>query len=140
MMILRTSIGIMAAMALVGAALAGGPLTAEEMTAVEFSSPVAADAARQAILDSMRDPDSAKITDIKVYRGNAGAEFACGNVNAKNEFGGYTGLQAFHVRLKAKDGGGYEGFGALLSGTDIGSQIDFKDYFPRCLDKVRRMN
>jgi hypothetical protein len=56
--------------------------------------------ARQAVLANLKDPDSAKF-GTKLERRQAATrdgrpyEFVCGEVNAKNSFGGYTGAQMF---------------------------------------------
>lgn len=42
----------------------------------------------------LKDPDSAKFKDSKVYRA-IGAPVVCGRVNAKNSFGGYGGWERF---------------------------------------------
>lgn len=41
---------------------------------------------------SLKDPDSAKFQDLKAY---AKEQVACGKVNAKNSYGGYTGFEDF---------------------------------------------
>jgi hypothetical protein len=43
----------------------------------------------------LRDPDSAKISDVKVSGSSV-----CGLVNSKNGFGGYTGIQRFLINDK----------------------------------------
>jgi len=47
--------------------------------------------ARQAVMARLKDPNSADFGDV--YRGSSGA--VCGSVNAKNSFGGFTGLTRF---------------------------------------------
>jgi hypothetical protein len=53
------------------------------------------------VLKQLRDPDSAKFGNINIYsdRKLKGREVnvACGSVNSKNGFGGYSGLQKFIV-------------------------------------------
>ena len=52
-------------------------------------------AAKRAVKNELKDPDSAQFKDV---RANYTEEFnvvACGQVNAKNEFGGYTGFRRF---------------------------------------------
>lgn len=55
--------------------------------------------ARQAIAAKMKDPDSAKFTDVARRTAlNAKEEptdVVCGRVNAKNSYGGYTGAKPF---------------------------------------------
>lgn len=47
--------------------------------------------AQQAVLESLKDPSSARFGRFWYAPGKA----ACGTVNAKNAFGGYTGEQRF---------------------------------------------
>ncbi|HDS1136302.1 TPA: hypothetical protein QDZ75_000286 [Stenotrophomonas maltophilia] len=52
-------------------------------------------AAERAVRRELKDPDAAQFRDV---RANYTEEFgvaACGRVNAKNEFGGYTGFRRF---------------------------------------------
>src|SRR5262245_59954783 len=50
--------------------------------------------AKAAVLKTLKDPDSARFTDIKhVYMPGGG--WVCGRVNAKNGFGGYDGPKVF---------------------------------------------
>ena len=51
--------------------------------------------ARKAITNILRDPDSAKFGKIFKGRGLSGKQTICGEVNAKNKFGGYTGMTPF---------------------------------------------
>lgn len=52
----------------------------------------------EAVKSSLRDPDSAKFYDL-IARGNAAMVTVCGEVNAKNAFGGYAGKMPFSVFL-----------------------------------------
>lgn len=72
------------------AAMAGQPALADTVTPEEIS------AAQAAITRQLADPASAqfKITTIR-HIGSAGAVVFCGFVNAKNQFGGYTGFRPF---------------------------------------------
>ena len=47
-------------------------------------------AAENAVKSKLKDPDSAKFENITVYK-----NVACGTVNAKNSFGGYSGKTRF---------------------------------------------
>jgi hypothetical protein len=49
--------------------------------------------ARKAITGILRDPDSAQFG--KLFEGNRGSRTICGEVNAKNGYGGYTGMTPF---------------------------------------------
>jgi hypothetical protein len=50
------------------------------------------DAARQQVLDSLNDPESARFKPLYV---GADGETVCGAVNAKNRMGGYAGFKRF---------------------------------------------
>lgn len=48
----------------------------------------------------MKDPDSARFDSVRVFRFNAfgkSIDMTCGNVNAKNSYGGYVGSKPFWV-------------------------------------------
>ena len=49
---------------------------------------------RKLVLAQLRDPDSAKFTDVEV-RWSSGRPTLCGYVNSRNGFGGMTGAQRF---------------------------------------------
>ena len=55
--------------------------------------------AKQAVLQQLKDPDSAQFRDVftSPVLNKDGAPLAiCGEVNAKNSYGGYTGFQKFY--------------------------------------------
>jgi hypothetical protein len=43
----------------------------------------------------LKDPDSAQFRKTYFHRGKSGVPVACGQVNAKNSMGGYSGFQRF---------------------------------------------
>ena len=45
----------------------------------------------------LRDPDSAKFQNIRIVVNSKAVESICGEVNARNAFGGYTGFSKFNV-------------------------------------------
>lgn len=45
----------------------------------------------------LRDPDSAKFSDLKVHVTHEGEKVVCGQVNARNALGGMTGPKHFYV-------------------------------------------
>lgn len=47
-----------------------------------------------AVTNSMKDPDSVRFRAVRVVRYGTGA-VVCGEVNAKNSYGGYTGFSPF---------------------------------------------
>jgi hypothetical protein len=53
---------------------------------------------KQAVIDGLRDPDSAKFRDVAQFSPTIGGEkrfVYCGEVNAKNGFSGYAGFEPF---------------------------------------------
>lgn len=63
-------------------------LTAKQRGAIE-----------RAVKETLKDPDSAKFGDIRAGKSRTGSVNICGLVNARNGFGGYTGMQAFTATL-----------------------------------------
>ena len=53
---------------------------------------VFAEQVRGHVRGSLKDPESAKFQEVKAY---AKEQVACGKVNAKNSYGGYTGFEDF---------------------------------------------
>jgi RNA polymerase subunit RPABC4/transcription elongation factor Spt4 len=51
-------------------------------------------AAQEAVKAQLRDPESAKFSNVTVVH-KPGSTAVCGEVNARNGFGGYTGYQQF---------------------------------------------
>lgn len=56
--------------------------------------------ARQHVTSRLKDPSSAQFQDVTY---DASSRVACGQVNAKNSFGGYTGFQQFWVQMPADE-------------------------------------
>ena len=56
------------------------------------------DAVNLKVRSSLKDPDSAKIEILEVFP-LFDRKIACGTVNAKNGFGGYTGAMSFSVPI-----------------------------------------
>lgn len=56
--------------------------------------------AKTLLVSELKDPSSAVFGDVKV-RINNGNKYACGMFNAKNSYGGYTGMQQFVVDFSA---------------------------------------
>lgn len=52
-------------------------------------------AAKRAVRGELKDPDTAKFRDVHANYSEELGVVACGRVNAKNEFGGYTGFRRF---------------------------------------------
>lgn len=52
-------------------------------------------AAKRAVRESLKDPNSAEFKDVYANYTEEFDVVACGKVNAKNDFGGYTGFKRF---------------------------------------------
>lgn len=51
--------------------------------------------AKEAVAAQLKDPTSAQFQSLKVGKTSKGFAIVCGEVNAKNAFGGYTGFTSF---------------------------------------------
>lgn len=76
----------------------------EDLSIGHGPSPVAAQASREAewmvrgkaaVLEKLKDPDSADFRNVRFHQGKDGVPMTCGEVNSKNSFGGYGGFQRF---------------------------------------------
>lgn len=50
---------------------------------------------KEAVKTRLKDPRSAEFKDVFFFKGKEGVPVACGQVNAKNSLGGYTGFKHF---------------------------------------------
>lgn len=64
-------------------------------------SPTMIEAAKTAIEDDLRDPASARYRNLSAYNIGAGETLLCGEVNAKNGFGGYAGFGVFEATFNS---------------------------------------
>lgn len=48
----------------------------------------------------MKDPESAKFRNTKTYHSRFGDKIVCGEYDARNSFGGYTGYDSYYFRLR----------------------------------------
>jgi len=53
-------------------------------------------AAKAAVINKLKDPESARFGETWAMDGTNGNRNICGYVNAKNSYGGYTGMKVFH--------------------------------------------
>jgi len=67
------------------------------------------DSAKQAILNTLKDPDSAKFIKITM-RSTGDNEYACITLRAKNSFGGYEGNKVKLLHRKNSKGWDVESF------------------------------
>ncbi|EHM01426.1 hypothetical protein HMPREF9946_02165 [Acetobacteraceae bacterium AT-5844] len=54
---------------------------------------------RQAVANSLRDPESARFGSLRVVQAPSGRDALCGSVNAKNAYGGYAGADLFYAEM-----------------------------------------
>lgn len=52
---------------------------------------------QRAVADEMRDPESARFRSVTVIVDANGADALCGQINAKNAYGGYVGFEWFYA-------------------------------------------
>lgn len=52
------------------------------------------------IRDRLKDPDSLKLRNVRAYTVSTGDRIICGEYNARNSFGGYTGYSPFYMRTR----------------------------------------
>ena len=77
---------------IIGICLSSGAMARDQ---VEVTQAMKQQATR-AVLDVLKDPDSASFSDFKSYASNGKAD-VCGQVNSKNSYGGYSGRAWFVV-------------------------------------------
>ena len=58
--------------------------------------------AQHQLAQVLRDPDSARLSHVMVYKSGGKLKAICGTVNAKNGFGGYAGPRPFIISIYAK--------------------------------------
>ena len=58
---------------------------------------------KSTVADAMRDPESARFRNIVSYKVANGDVIICGEVNARNGFGGYAGYSTFYLRFREKE-------------------------------------
>lgn len=75
-------------------ALSMSNAVAQDSATARPATPKEEQAVLEALKGRLKDPDSAKISNVKV---SADGKTVCGLVNAKNGFGGYTGDSVFYV-------------------------------------------
>jgi hypothetical protein len=53
--------------------------------------------AQEAVRNHLKDPDSARFRNVTIIRVEPDGAVVCGEVNAKNSYGGYVGFRRFVV-------------------------------------------
>lgn len=56
---------------------------------------------QSAVADTLRDPESARFRSVRVIREADGSDALCGELNAKNAYGGYIGYEPFYAPVVA---------------------------------------
>lgn len=84
------------------------------------AAPLSVAQAEEAVRREMRDPDSVHFRNVHLYSGvSPGWYKFCGEFNARNGFGGYTGFQHFLADVVS----GPKGIGAVVA--EAGLTTDF---------------
>lgn len=79
--------------------MAGCVPTVEVQTKPAQLSASQVERAKRQLVQSFKDPDSAKYRNIRTYRTGMGDQIVCGEVNGKNSFGAYVGYKPFYIRV-----------------------------------------
>lgn len=90
---------------------------AENLVVVEVT-PAMQRAIQDTVKQQLKDPNSALFSGIKTYKKIDGSIEVCGYVNAKNSFGGYSGIAPFYTLLSqvgSSDNVDYIGAGAVIA-------------------------
>jgi hypothetical protein len=77
---------------------------------------------KRMVMNSLNDPNSAEFKNLQHIEGKA----LCGQVNAKNSYGGYVGFKAF-----VADSQGVYWAGDSSTEAEIGSRSAHRTYYPR---------
>ena len=78
-------------------------------------SPALQRAIEEAVRNDLKDPESARFKHAVAFKDKDGGVAACGIVNAKNSYGGYTGFTPYRAFI-AESKGKYTGAGAIFGG------------------------
>jgi len=62
---------------------------------ISYAENISENETKEKVKSVLKDPDSAKFQNIKTVINSIGQESICGEVNARNSFGGYTGFSSF---------------------------------------------
>lgn len=88
-----------------------------------------AEQAKALVAAKLKDPESAKFTDVRMFLGTT-----CGMVNGKNSFGAYSGAEKFiGSRLRSDS----ENLEAMLSNTPAGKEYHAIDEFDKSWAKCQ---
>lgn len=87
------------ALALITACAPGETMVATPTTLTQAEQATA----QSAVAARLRDPMSAQFQDVVGYALPDGGRIVCGQLNARNGFGGYNGFAPFYVRLRGAE-------------------------------------
>lgn len=89
-------------------------------------------AVEQAVANKMKDPNSAEFRDWHAFQSQKGL-LVCGEVNAKNSYGGYVGFTHFVAHASA-DGRLLSPAALASSGAGPDALMDsiWRQYYPGC--------
>jgi hypothetical protein len=94
--------------------------------------PAAQQSVARAVADQMKDPNSAQFRNWHAFESQMGL-IVCGEVNARNSYGGYVGFTHF-VAHAAPDGRLLSPAALASTGGGPDALVDaiWKDYYPGC--------
>ncbi len=98
----RFAVLLTAAASIVACATSGAPPFIQKIEAGPRYSLTDAEmnAIKARIIPTLKDPDSARFSPPVASQQPDGSVLVCGSVNAKNSFGGYTGMKPYYAWLK----------------------------------------
>lgn len=76
------------------------------------------------VREMMKDPESTKFRNTVTYRSRFGDQIVCGEYDAKNSYGGYTGYDSYYFRMR--DGV------AMAKHVDTSANDYYKPAFQAC--------
>lgn len=76
--------------------------------------PAQFEAAKRAVIARLKDPDSAQFRNLRIGKG----DIVCGEVNARNSYGGMTGFQPFFATAESAD---------IVTGDGDGAEARLRD-------------
>ena len=115
---------------------ASNPALAHSSPAVTVG-PEMARAIKDGVRRDLKDPDSARFSNLRAFREPDGTITACGYVNARNSYGGYTGDVPFAISVltgKQIDSGAPALFahGTMMAELSDDGLRRFYRMFPNC--------
>ena len=75
------------------------------------------------VKDGLKDPNSA-LFESSYHASGEGDGYVCGQVNAKNSYGGYTGKKPYYVYIETEDGKLKKHGPVVIAGDDDQSALN----------------